>query len=570
MTGQAQPSDMTVDVLVVGSGASGFTAAIASKKAGLDVLLVEKEDLLGGTSAFSGGVLWIPGNRHSRGLGEDSREAARSYIQAEAGNHFNAARVDAFLDTGPELVDFLERETEVEFYPMPYPDYHQDYPGASTIRSIGTKDYNPSRLGKMRRKLRRGLTQQDFLGLAVGSNVEMRALMTAGRSLSGFLFVLRKFGKVIGDVLRYGRPEPVVRGRALIARLMRTAMDIDLPIWLSSPVRRLIQEEERVVGAVVERDGRPVRVLARRGVVLAAGGFPHDRERTGKLYPQLVAGRTHVPMAPPGNTGDGARLAESVGGSVDTDVVQPAAWMPVSLIPGRTGPRANWQHIVDRQKPGFIAVTPDARRFTNESQPYHHFVPALVRACAHMPDTYCYLIGDHAAVRKYGMGFMKPAPVPGGHHVRSGYILRGDSLADLARKAGLDPDELVKTVERFNRHARQGTDPDFNRGANVYDHSQGDPDHQPNPNLAPLETGPFYAVRMLPGDIGTFAGIKVDADARVIDDDGQPIPGLYAAGNDCLNVVSGGYAGAGGTLGPGMTYAYIAAQHLASPKSLAA
>ncbi|NWK99118.1 3-oxosteroid 1-dehydrogenase [Sphingobium lactosutens] len=570
MTGKTQPSQMTVDVLVVGSGAAGFTAAIVSKKAGLEVLLVEKEDVLGGTTAFSGGVLWIPGNRHSKTLGPDSREAARSYIQAEAGNHFNAARVDAFLDTGPELVEFLERETEVEFYPMPYPDYHQDYPGASTIRSIGTKDYNPSRLGKMRTRLRRGLTQQDFLGLAVGSNVEMRALMTAGRSLSGFLFVIRKFGKVICDVLRYGRPEPVVRGRALIARLMRTAMDLDLPMWLSSPVWELVRKDGRVVGAVVQHEGRRVLVLVRRGVVLASGGFPHDGERTEKLYPHRAAGRTHIPMAPPGNTGDGARLAESAGGSVDTDVVQPAAWMPVSLIPGRTGPRANWQHIVDRQKPGFIAVTPDARRFTNESQPYHHFVPALVHACARMQDTYCYLIADHAAVRKYGMGFMKPAPIPGGHHVRSGYILRGDTLADLARQAGLDPAELVRTVERFNAHARQGNDPDFHRGANAYDQSQGDPDHKPNPNLAPLETGPYYAVKVFPGDIGTFSGIRVDADARALDGNGDPIPGLYAAGNDCLNVVSGGYAGAGGTLGPGMTYAYLAARHLASGAAVVA
>jgi succinate dehydrogenase/fumarate reductase flavoprotein subunit len=556
--------EVEVDVLVIGSGASAFTAAITARKRGLDVLMVEKEAQFGGTTCFSGGVMWIPGNRHSLALGPDSFEQARTYIQHEAGDYFDAARVDAFLASGPEMLEFLERETELECYPFPYPDYHPPYPGSSTVRSIGTKDYDAWRLGKYRKLMRPGLTQMNFMGLAVGSNVEMKQLMSAGRSFKGLLFVLRKFGMVFRDVVRYGKPDPVTRGRAMIARLARTAFDIGIELWLDSPASELLAADGRVTGAIVETKNGRVRVTGRKGVVLASGGFPHDPVRTKAMYPHVAAGREHHSLACPGNTGDGARMAESVGGRVETRVQQPSAWMPTSVIPGFEGSKALWPHIVDRQKPGFIAVTVEGKRFFDEAAPYHDFVPAMVKACAHLPETFCYLICDHRALRRYGLGFVKPAPVPFGQHVRSGYILRGDTLADLANQAGIDPAELEKTVAGFNEHARDGVDPQFGRGGNIYDHSQGDPEHKPNPNLAPLETGPFYALRIVAGDIGNFAGIRTDTSARVIGPNGVPIPGLYAAGNDALNFMSGAYAGAGGTLGPGMTLAYIAGKHIAA------
>lgn len=553
-----------VDVLVIGSGASAFTAALTARKRGLDVLMVEKDAVFGGTSCFSGGVMWIPGNRHSPSLGPDTLEKARTYIAREAGEYFDARRVDAFLANGAEMIDFLERETEVECYPFAYPDYHPSYAGHATVRSLGTKDYDAWRLGKHRKLLRQGLTQTNFMGLAVGSNVEMKQLMNAGRSLKGLAFVVRKFGGVIRDVLRYGRPDPVTRGRALIARLARSAFDCGIELWLSSPATQLVFSEGRVQGADVQTPSGMIRVRARRGVVLASGGFPHDGQRTAELYSHKAAGREHRSLASPGNTGDGARMAESAGGWVDTAVQQPAAWMPISVIPGYQGHKALWPHIVDRQKPGFIAVTVEGTRFFDEAAPYHDFVPALVKACEHLPQTFCYLICDHRAIKRYGLGFVKPAPVPRGQHVRSGYILRADTLTDLARQAGIDAAALERTVAGFNEHARNGADPEFGRGGNIYDHSQGDPEHKPNPNLAPLEEGPFYALKLVPGDIGNFSGIRTDACARVIARDGSPIPGLYAAGNDALNFVSGGYPGAGGTLGPGMTLAYIAGKHLAA------
>ncbi len=559
-----QSSIKQVDVLVVGSGAAAFTAAIAARKRGLDVLMVEKDAVFGGTTCFSGGVMWIPGNRHSASLGPDSREQARTYIAQEAGVHYNAARVEAFLDNGPEMLEFLERETELECYPFSYPDYHPSYDGHATVRSVGTKDYQAWRLGKHRKLLRQGLTQTNFMGLAVGSNVEMKQLMSAGRSLKGLAFVAGKLINVLKDVVHYGRPDPVTRGRALIARLARSAFDSGVALWLNAPAKKLMLANGRVDGAEVQTPNGLVRVMARKGVVLASGGFPHDAARIAKVYPHKAAGREHRSLAAPGNTGDGARLAESAGGSVDTAVQQPAAWMPVSVIPGHQGHLALWPHIVDRQKPGFIAVTTRGKRFFDEAAPYHDFVPALVKACEPLAETCCYLLCDHRAIKRYGMGFVKPAPVPRGQHVRSGYLLRGETLADLARQAGIDANALEQTVARFNEHAQRGVDPEFGRGGDIYDHSQGDPEHKPNPNLAPLDVGPFYAVKLVPGDIGNFAGIRTDSQARVLAQDGAPIAGLYAAGNDALSFMSGAYVGAGSTLGPGMTLAYIAAKHLAT------
>ena len=555
-----------VDVLIIGSGGAAFTAALVARKQGLDVLMVEKDAQLGGTTAFSGAVLWIPANPKIGVEAIDSLVDARAYLQSEAGNYFNPERVDAFLRNGPEMVSFLERETEVEFFAFTYPDYHPEQPGSSMMRSIGTFDYDYTKLGKHRDLLRSGLTQTNFLGLAVGSNVEMKQLMSAGRSLSGLAFVARKMLAVFGEVLRYGQPQPVTRGRALIARLLRSAIDNNVGIWTSSPAVDLIAVDGRVTGAVVQTQSGSCRVHARRGVVLAAGGFPHDPDRQRRMFSHVAAGGEHRSMAPLTSTGDSARMAEALGGAVDYNVQQPAAFMPVSVIPYFEGTKSLWPHIVDRQKPGFICVTRNGKRFFDESGPYHDFVPAMVKACAEQGqrDVCCYLVADYRTIRRHGMGFAKPAPIPFRQHVRSGYLIEGKTLADVAQQAGIDAAGLQETVARFNVHAKQGEDPDFGRGQNVYDHSQGDPDHPVNPNLGPIEHGPFFALRIIAADIGTFAGLRTNGSAQVLGPDDRPIPGLYAAGNDALAVASGAYPGAGGTLGPGMTLGYIAALHMAA------
>jgi hypothetical protein len=556
------------DVLVIGTGASGLATAVTAGKAGLKVLIVEKEDCFGGTTATSGGVLWVPGNHHSAAISAktgvpDDIDKARAYILDEAGNYGDRSRIEAYLTYSREMVEFMERETEVKFYGMDYPDYHSENPNSSIVRSIGTLDYQASMLGKNVRNLKNQLPQTMFFGFAFGSSVEMKQFMRAGRSIGALGYVVKKLAAHFRDVIKYGRSEQIVRGRALIARLMRTAFDLNIPLWLSSPARRLIVENGHVLGAEIDKPGGMVRVMAKRAVVLACGGYPGDAARRKAIYPRLADDANHRTPTPQSNTGDGIKLAEQAGGVFNGAASNAAAWMPISVMPGVAGFPGVWPHLVDRQKPGFIAVLKNGKRFTDESASYHDFVPDLVQACANETEAVCYLIADKQAVDHWGIGFVRPFPIPRGHHIRSGYLLKGETLAELAAKAGIDGAALETTVREFNKNAVLGKDPEFGRGGRTYDIYQGDDEHAPNPCLGPLEKPPFYAVKIVPGEIATFTGLKTDATARVIDANGSPVPGLYAVGNDQASVWGGAYPGAGSTLGPGMTFGYIAGRHIA-------
>lgn len=561
-------TNKTVDVLVAGTGAAGLTAALTARRAGLDVLVVEKEPVFGGTTATSGGVLWVPGNHHSPAMQQatgryDDVENARAYLIEETGNYIETDRVEAYLDVAPRMVRFLEENSHVRFYGMDYPDYHSESAHSSVVRSIGTVDYQARELGPQLKNLKQQLPQTLFLSFAVGSGVEMMQFMKAGRSVKALGFVARKLAKHFADVLRYGEGQQVVRGRALVARLARTLFDLDVPIWLSSPVIRLVHQDGRVAGAEIETAEGRVLVTAREGVVLACGGYPNDPERRAKTFPAPANNPEQRNPANPGNTGDGIRLAESVGGAFNGNVAHAAPWMPVSVVPGSKDFTGVWPHLVDRQKPGFIAVRPDGRRFGDESSAYHDFVPEMIQASEGDASAWCWLIGDAAAVKKWGIGMVRPFPIPHRQHLRSGYLKRAKSLRALAAECGIDPEQLERTVETFNRHAEAGADPHFGRGGRVYDVYQGDPENKPNTCLGPLTKAPFYAIRMEAGIIGTFAGLKTDRHARVLDADGRPVGGLYAVGNDQANVFAGAYPGAGATIGPAMTFAYIAGRHLA-------
>ncbi|RVQ64849.1 FAD-dependent oxidoreductase [Croceicoccus ponticola] len=560
--------EMTVDLLVAGSGAAGLTAAVTARKAGLDVLIVEKEHVFGGTTATSGGVLWVPGNHHSpaiqKATGErDDIENARAYLIEETGNYIERERVEKYLDVAPRMVTFLEEETEVKFYGMDYPDYHSESAHSSTVRSIGTVDYKARQMGERLPELKNQLPQTLFLGFAVGSGVEMIEFMRAGRSVKAAGFVLKKLAKHFLDVARYGEGQQVVRGRALVARLARTLFDLDTPLWVASPLKRLIGQEGRIVGAEIDTPDGPVRVNVRKGVVLACGGFPQDAERRAASFPAPAGNPYHRNPAAPGNTGDGARLAESVGGVFSNEVAHPAAWMPVSVLPDTDDFTGVWPHLIDRQKPGFISVTVEGKRFCDESSSYHDYVPQLIKACAGKSRPEAWLIGDADAVKKWGIGMARPFPIPHGHLIRNGYLKRAGTLRELAAQCGIDADGLEATVTRFNEGAREGKDPEFGRGDRVYDRYQGDPEHGPNRCLGPLEKGPFYAVKIESGIIGTFAGLKTDVNAQVVRDDGSVVEGLYAVGNDQKNVFAGAYPGAGATLGPAMTFGYVAGRHAA-------
>lgn len=569
MTGEVDKltGDLTCDVLVIGSGGGALAAAVTARKAGLKVIVAEKQDVFGGTTATSGGMLWIPGNLHSPGLqaaiGEtDSLEKARTYILEEAGNHGDVDRIDSFLKYGPEMIEFFERETHVHFDPVEYPDYNMLNPNAAKVRSLIASEYDAGKLGQHFRELKGELPQMLFLGFAIGSSVEMKQFFRAGRSPKAFLAVAAKMGRHFLSSILHGGPRRVVRGRALITRLAQTLFELDVPILLSAPAVELIKEGGGVKGAVIDGPHGRRRIMASRGVILGSGGFPHDDKRRAEAYPANAYDGVRRSVANPGNTGDGARMAEQVGGVFGNDVSNAAAWMPTSVRPDVAGPAGVWPHLVDRLKPGFIAVSRHGKRFGNESSAYSSFVPEMIEATGGDPLAFAWLIGDKHAVDKWGIGRVRPKPMPRRGFIRSGYLIEAPTLAALAKVIEVDAQTLQATVARFNANARLGVDPDFGRGQNAYDDYQGDEDHGPNRCLGPLEKGPFYAIKMFAGEIGTFAGIKTDRYARAVDQDGNPIPGLYAVGNDQMNVFGGAYPGAGATLGPGLTFGYVAGRHV--------
>lgn len=554
------------DVLVAGSGASGMSAAITARYRGLDVLIVEKQPRFGGTTARSGGWLWIPGTSLAKAYGiEEAPEQARTYLRHEAGNNFDAARVDAFLSAGPEAVDFFTTRTALRFdMPLVFPDYHAEAPGgAQGGRSMVTRPFDGRELGDLIKTLGMPLPELTVFGMMLGSGKEIIHFMRVTKSLTSAVYVAKRLSRHLIDVLRYGRGMTLTNGNALAGRLAKSALDLKIPMWLSSPVRELTVENGAVTGAIVSREGRDVRVHARQGVVLACGGFPHDVERRKKMFPHAPTGHEHFSPGPTGNTGDGLRLAESAGGHIEDRLPNAAAWVPVSLTIRKDGSKGVMPHFIDRAKPGVIAVMRDGRRFANEGNSYHDFVQAMIKAAKPDEEIAAYLVCDHRTLRKYGLGCVPPFPMPTGHHLNSGYLMRGDTLEALAAKAGIDAKAFTETVAQFNASARHGQDAAFGKGSKAYNRYQGDALHGPNPCIAPIENGPFYAIKMMIGDLGTYAGVVTDANARALDAEGRVIPGLYAVGNDMASIMGGNYPGAGITLGPALTFGYIAGQHLA-------
>ncbi len=557
---------MQCDVLVIGSGAGGLAAATVAAHAGLSVIVAEKDRYVGGTTALSGGYMWVPCNPVSLRDGvQDSVEAARTYLRHEAGNHFDAARVDAFLAAGPEAVAFFERETALQFDPASaFSDYHPTAPGGvSGGRSILARPFSGQALGKELARLRPPLPELTFAGLMIGSGPELKHFFNVTRSARSAAYVVGRLAAHARDLATAGRGMRLTNGNALAGRLFRSALDAGARVLTEAPAVRLLTEGGAVRGAVLRMASGEVRVAAARGVVLAAGGFPQDRERRRVSFPHDRDGETHLSPAPAGNTGDGLRIAEGIGASVELGYPNAAAWVPVSRVPRRGGDVGVFPHFIDRAKPGLIAVRSDGARFVNEANSYHDFVQALTAATPAGEPVRAFLIADHAFIRRFGLGFAKPFPVPLGPLVRSGYLKRGATPEALARAAGIDPAGLARTLAAYNEDARAGEDRVFGKGSTAYNRFNGDPAFTPNPCLAPIEAGPFYAVEVVVGDLGTFAGLRTDASARVLGQDGRPIPGLYAAGNDMASIMGGNYPGGGITLGPAITFGYIAARHIA-------
>jgi len=560
------PQNLACDLVVVGSGAAGLAIAITAKKRGLDVRVLEKEPVFGGTTALSGGVLWIPLGPHGRQQNPaDTLDAVRTYMRQETGAFYDEAAIEAFLENGPKMVEFFERETEMQFVPTMYPDYHPNVDGGVDIgRSILAAPYDIRGLGKDMARLKPPLATITFIGMMFNSsNADLKHFFQATKSLTSFVYVARRLVTHLKELLLYRRGIQVTSGNALAARLAASALKLGIPILTSSPVREVVMQDGRATGVRVKAEGGDFTISARHGVVLACGGFPQDVKRIAQAYPHVKRGGEHLSPTPLSNTGDGLNMAEALGATVDIRFKDSAAWMPVSKVPYANGEFGVFPHLLDRYKPGVIGVLRNGRRFTNESNSYHDVGAALTRACEGQKETAMWLVCDKTTLGKYGLGFVKPAPMPLGSHLRNGYLIKGETLAELAKNAGIDAATLEATVATYNVGAARGEDPAFHRGSTAFNRYLADPAHQPNPCVAPVAQGPFYAVKVVMGDLGTFDGIKTSVVGEVLKRDGTAIEGLYAVGNDRASIMGGNYPGAGITHGPNMSFGFVTGNHIA-------
>jgi succinate dehydrogenase/fumarate reductase flavoprotein subunit len=557
----AEQFDETHDVVVVGSGAGGMAAAITAAKAGLDVVLIEKSEFIGGSTAVSGGAMWVPENPHAAKAGHaDTREAAMAYLTAVLGNHLRADLMRAFLDAGPEMVRFFESETAVRFDARPYsPDYQPEQPGASKGgRTIDPSPYDGNDLGPDFALLRPPFKEFMALGGMMVNRKDIDALVGRFDNVANFKHSAKLLLQYGLDRLRHPRGTRLLMGNALAGRLLKSARLAGIDLRIRTAAGELIRDESGVVGVVARTASGARRFGARRGVVLACGGFPANAEMRKQHLPHA---EVHRSMAPVTDTGDGIKLGLSAGGAIRDDNIGSAFWTPVSVMTAPDGSEVKFPHLIlDRAKPGLIAVDGRGRRFVNEATSYHGFVEAMHAASA-VP---AYLVCDSVFIRKYGLGLVHPGLKSPAAFVESGYLFAGATLAELAGKIGVDSAELSAAAEGMNAAARSGEDTAFGKGSSEYNRYLGDPQHKPNPCLGPVTTAPFYAVRVWPGDIGTATGLICDTKARVLGTDERPIGGLYACGNDMNSIMAGAYPGAGITLGPALTFGFIAGRALAA------
>lgn len=554
----------TYDVIVVGSGSGAMLAAARAHDLGLSVLVVEKSDKYGGTSSVSGGAVWIPNNSQMRI--KDSHEEALTYIKAATQGLVAEDRLLAYLESAPQMVEYINSQMTLQYFPCHrYPDYYQHLPGSKPGgRTMEPMLFDASLLGDEFANLRLAYTGTLLMGKASMTATEAHVMLAKE---PGWMWqVIKTLGRYYLDLpwrfkSRHDRKRGL--GNAMAAGLRHALLVRKVPLWLNTPFESLITEAEgkRVTGIVVKRNGQTLQLMAKRGVVLGAGGF----ERNQQMREQYLPKPTNAAWSatPPHNTGDTIRAAMDIGAR--TELMDWAWWVPSIHVPGEA---AQTGLFAERNLPGCIVVNGKGERFVNEASPYLEFGAAMyenhARSGAAVP---AWLIFDGKFRYNYPMGPLMPGQIAPDRKSWLGKVYwKDDTLEGLARQIGVDAAGLKKSVELNNQYAQDGKDRQFDKGGNVFDRYYGDCNVKPNPCLAPIGKPPYYAMRVDAGDIGTKGGLLTDKDARVLDASDQPIEGLYCIGNNSASVMGKAYPGAGGTLGPAMTFGFRAANHIAASK----
>lgn len=568
MTEQTQ-WDHEVDVVVVGSGNGALTAAIAAHDGGAKVLIVEKAPVFGGTSASSGGGVWVPANRYAKAVGaDDSLEEARAYLEhVSPEGKIRPALLDTYVKQGPEVIDYLHENTNwVRYVTLEhYPDYFPEAPGGKTgHRSMEPEVLRAEELGDDFQYLGNAHPQTQMPGGVSFTQVEGQIVLAAlpgWMKMSASLVLKYLFDFPLRFKTR--RDGRLTMGPAGVARLFLACKDRNIPLWLESPMQELIDDQGRIIGCTVKRDGKVLRVKANKGVILAAGGFERNQQMREQYLPKPT--NTEWSAANIYNTGDAIRAAIDKGAA--THQMDWAWWFTTAVIPGKT--KAHMSQV-EKGLPGCMTVNGNGQRFSNESQNYVTFVDDMLRETENgNPCVPAYMIfdADFRAKRPVASALLQSSMMPDWAVPKSwwtpSFLTRADSLEELAEKVGIDQQGLLDTQRKFNEYAKTGKDLDFQRGDSNYDRYYADPEYKPNPCLGPISKPPFYCVSLYTGEMGTAGGVVINSDGQVEREDGSVIEGLYACGNTTTALLPA-YPGPGSTLGPAMVFGYLAGKHAAA------
>jgi succinate dehydrogenase/fumarate reductase flavoprotein subunit len=550
------------DVVVIGAGAAGMSAALFSAIRGAKTLLVEKTDFVGGTSAFSAGSLWIPNTRHAVGASDSTGNVER-YLQQIVGNRADATLRARFLKAGPKAVDILETHSEVKLRAYArHPDYRSELEGAALAgRALEPLPFDGRLLGDAFRLIRPPLPEFTLLGGMMVDRTDIGHLLASTRSMKSLLHSAKLVARHSRDRLSHSRGTRLVMGNALVGRLLYSLIRNDVDIVTGASLAKIVRSVGGpVTGAVLTSSGVSREISIKAGLILAGGGFNRHAERRAALGTD----ETWSSVAE-GSTGDAQDKAIEIGARLSDRDLSAAFWAPASIRRRADGSNAVFPHFVlDRGKPGTLVVDGNGRRFVNEAISYHQFAQEmLANAKSAIP---AFLIADATALRKYGLGMVRPGGWGTKAAVADGYLVAADSIEQLALRLNVDAANLRTTVDAMNGYARTGRDLEFGRGSTIYQNHNGDASAGgANPNLGPITTAPFHALRLYPSDIGTSAGLVTDEAARVLDSGNRPIARLYACGNDMQSIMGGTYPGPGITLGPAIVFAYVAASDALTP-----